>query len=193
MTEAEPRALTSETYAAARHEVHLHDHAVCTYASQDELVLALRTFLDEGLRTQQTCVFVHSFDREDEAWALLEKARKDVRTLRGDQLVLVSLYRDAFEGSARRIDYEHVKSVVTSLTNQAHQTGRTGVRLFVDASRRYFADARTDEWFAFEAWLGRRLQAQVGLVCAYRREDALASHIFPSVLKTHAYRFEGRR
>lgn len=174
----------------ARDEVHLHDHAVCTYDSTDTLVAALGRFVREGLAKRQTNVFVHSYETEAEAWRLLERAYPGAERLRADELVVVSLYKDAFEGKAGRIDYEHVKGVVTSLVGAAGKAGRQGVRIFVDASKVYLRTRRSDEWFAFESWLGRRLDASVGLVCAYPREEAMRPENLPRVLETHAYRFD---
>lgn len=185
-----PPPLTTESYGQPRDQLHPHDHAVCTFETERDLVAPLARFLDEGVQRAELCVFVHSFPSDAEAWALLEEARPDASRLRRDQLVLVSLYKQAFEGGRPRIDYDHVKVVVDGLVAQAEKAGRTGVRIFVDASRRYFAEARTREWFEFETWLGRRLQAKVGLVCAYQRADVLKPEIFPDVLKTHAYRFD---
>lgn len=119
----------------------------------------------------------------------MKRAYPEADRLREDKLVLVSLYTEAFQGASPRIDYEHVGRVVGGLVEAATQGRRGGVRIFVDASRRYFEEARVREWFDFESWLGRRLQSKVGLVCAYRRQDAMREDLFPEVLRTHAYRF----
>lgn len=185
-----PRALTKETYAQSRSSVELHDHAVCVYESHDELVAPLARFLEEGLERGALNVFVHSFPTPEDAWAFIERARPDARKLASDELVVVSLYRDAFQGESARIDHEHVERVVGSLVERAAKQGRLGTRIFVDASRVYFSESRAKEWFAFESWLGRRLQAEVGLVCAYQRSDALRGDLFPDMLSTHAYRFD---
>lgn len=187
-----PPALTRDTYERARHEVMPHDHAVHAYGRPEELVAGLRAFIEDGLRRNEMCVFVHSFAKDDEAWALLEKARPGAKALGTDKVVLVSLYTAAFQGDRPKIDYDHVKGVVESLIAAASSAGRAGVRIFVDASRRYFAEHREKEWFDFESWLGRRLHHSVGLVCAYQRSDVMRSDIFPDVLRTHAYRFDAR-
>ena len=186
----QPPALDERGFRSARASVHAHDHAVCAYATRGELRDALGAFVREGVQKRELCVFVHSFLHESDAWKLIEEGYPGAQKLRDDELVLVSLYRDAFEAGAGRIDHEHVGRVVASLQEAAESREKSGVRLFVDASRTYFASDRAREWFDFEAWLGRRLQADVGLVCAYRREDALRPDIFPDVLRTHAYRFE---
>lgn len=190
---AQPAPLTPSTYASPRHEVHAHDHAVCAYDTEGDLHAALGEFLRDGLRRRELSVFVHSFGTDEEAWKLLERAHPGAATLRSDQLVVVSLYTDAFEGARGRIDYDHVTRVVGSLVGGATQRGRSGVRLFVDASRAYLAAQRAKEWFDFESWLGRSLQANVGLVCAYRRADVMQPDVFPQVLSTHAYRFDAKR
>lgn len=184
-----PAALTPQTYLAARHTVEAHDHAVCVYDRHEDLVAPLARFVDEGVDRREFVIFVHSFPGDEEAWRFVEKARPDARKLR-DDFVLVSLYRDAFEGRGQRIDYDHVMGVVGSLVDAARAKGRRGTRIFVDASRVYFRDGRQKEWFDFESWLGRRLQAEVGLVCAYQRADATRPDLFPDMLRTHAYRFD---
>lgn len=189
----QPPELTEQAYGSHRTGVHAHDHAVCAYATREELIAALGEFLREGLDKREISVLVHSFGSESEAWKLVEEAYPGAAKLRADQLVLVSLYQDAFEAGQGRIDYEHVGNVVKSLQAEAQERQRMGVRLFVDASRTYFASQRMREWFDFETWLGRRLQANVGLVCAYQRSDVMKPEIFPEVLRTHAYRFDAPR
>lgn len=170
-----------------------HDHAVFLYEEQAELEEALGAFLQDGVGRRELAVFVHSFPRDDEAWSLIERANGESPKLRADDIVVVSLYRDAFEGPTSRIDHPHVMAVIGSLLAKAQAQGRAGVRIFVDASRVYFAEGRTREWFDFEAWLGKKLQSSLGLVCAYRRQDALRPDVFPEVLRTHAYRFDVTR
>lgn len=192
MTDGSP-PLTRETFGQSRHEVMPHDHAVHAYDKPEELVAALRAFIEDGLEKDELCVFVHGFADDDEAWRLLERAQPGARQLGSDMLVLVSIYTDAFQGGRPKIHYEHVKGVLESLLHAASSSGRAGVRIFVDASRRYFAEKRSKEWFEFESWLGRRLHHSVGLVCAYRRSDVMRPDIFPDVLRTHAYRFDPAR
>ena len=189
MTGGVPEPLSESSYEAPRHAVEPHDHAVCVYDSPKRLEASLAHFLDGGESSGELSVFVHSFASDEEAWATLERARPGARD-RAEGLLVVSLYRDAFEGGARRIDFDHVGRVVDGVLGAAASAGRNGARIFVDASRVYMDEARVDEWFAFEEWLGRRLQARVGLVCAYREADALRPDLFPRMLRTHAYRFD---
>lgn len=188
MTETPP--MTPATHAQGRPRVETHDHAVFVYDHPDELGRGLARFIRDGERARQLSIFVHSFAGDDEAWSFLEEHLPEARRLHADELVVVSLYRDAFEGEAGRIDHARVASVVGGLVDRAQQGRRRGTRIFVDASRRYFEAGRDAEWFAFESWLGRHLQAATGLVCAYRREDATRPDLFPEMLRTHAYRFE---
>lgn len=185
-----PPPLDEETWESPRAAVVPHDHAVVVFSDEAGLLAPLRTFVDDGLRRNELIVFVHSFGSDDEAWRFLQRSRGDAPGLREDQAVVVSLYKEALQGSGPRIDYEHVGKVVEDLGQAAASRGRDATRIFVDASRRYFAEARVEEWFAFEGWLGRRLQAKVGLVCAYQKDDAMRRDILPRMLKTHAYRFE---
>lgn len=187
MTQPDP--LTRDTFEATRPDVHPHEHHVFVFDAEEDMVRPLGRFLDEGVRRKETSVFVHSFPEDETAWRFLERAYPQAAQARAGEIVVVSLYRTAFEGSSARIDYNHVNAVVSSLVQQAEASSRTGVRIFVDASRRYFESGRVREWFDFEKWLGRRLQANVGLVCAYQRRDLLREDIFPEVLDTHAYRF----
>lgn len=190
MATPDPPPMTPEGYERASHDVHAHEHAVCVYDSHDDLEAPLGRFIEQGVAQEQLTVFVHSFASEAEAWAYLERAHPGAGDLRNDQLVVVSLYRDAFEGDGRRIDHEHVARVVEDLVKMAEEHRRAGTRIFIDASRVYFADRRADEWFEFESWLGRRLHHEVGLVCAYQRSDATRPDLFPEMLRTHAYRFD---
>lgn len=185
--------MDERTFEAGRSQLVAHDHAVCAYASDKELEAALAAFLEGGLARRELMVLIHAFPDEEDAWALLERARPGAARLRSDELVVVSLYRDAFEGSGSRIDYAHAQRVIESLLARARGVGRAGVRIFADASRVYLAADRAREWFDFENWLGRRLHHVVSLVCAYPRGDALRPEIFPQLLRTHAYRFEPTR
>lgn len=182
-------ALNPDSWQRVHQHLHPHDHAVAMYADREGLQAALRRFLVDGVAANDLMVFVHSFGADQEAWDLLEAAHGGSRDLRSAQIVVVSLYKHAFQGENPVIDYEHVGRVVDGLVRQTEASSRRALRIFVDASRAYLQEGRLQEWFAFEAWLGRRLQARVGLVCAYRREDVLRPDVFPQALETHAYRF----
>lgn len=190
---AETPPMTEREMSRPRRTLALHDHAVCAYDTQEEMLASLSEFLIDGERGHELMVFVHSFDGDDEAWEFLRRAAGGRDHLQAENIVVVSLYRDAFERGQGRIDHAHVATVVDSLSKRASESGRAGTRLFVDASRQYLKDGRADEWFEFEAWLGRRLQANVGLVCAYQRTDIMQPEILPRVLRTHAYRFDAVR
>lgn len=178
-----------EAWTHPRKDVEVHDHAVFMYREPADLLPALGRFIQEGILRDHLVVFVHAFSDDAQAWRFVEEAAPGEDDLKQGQVVVVSLYTEAFEGGAGRIDHEHVARVVTRLTETAHERGWSATRIFVDASRQYFAQARTDEWFAFENWLGRRLAAKVSLVCAYREADVMREDIFPRALQTHAYRF----
>lgn len=184
---AHPPAMRDLT--PGRASVAAHDHAVCAYATEEELLAALATFVHEGATREDLIVFVHSFPADDDAWSFLKRAVGDEELRRAD-VIVVSLYTEAFEGGSGRIDHEHVGSVMAALVQRAADTGRHGTRIFVDASREYLSSSRGDEWFAFEGWLGRSLQAKVALVCAYPREAVMRADVLPRVLETHAYRFD---
>lgn len=181
--------MTPVTWEAPRHEVEHHDHAIVLFEREADLIPPLSAFVEDGLQKRDLIVFIHSFPSDADAWAFMHAAREDAPKLRADQVILISLYRDAFEGGETRIDHERVAEQVAQLTQTAMERGLSGVRIFVDASRRYFAQARVEEWFAFESWLGRRLQANAGLVCAYHASDLKSADIFEKALETHAYRF----
>lgn len=181
--------MTPESWERVHPHLHPHDHAVAMYRDRDELRTALGTFLSDGLAANDLMVFVHSFGSDEEAWDLLASAHPGFLDMRTAQVVVVSLYKQAFQGEKPAIDYEHVGRVVDSLVRQTEASSRRALRIFVDASRMYLREGRLKEWFAFEAWLGRRLQARVGLVCAYPREEIMRPDVFPHALDTHAYRF----
>ncbi|MBW3583614.1 MAG: MEDS domain-containing protein [Euryarchaeota archaeon] len=172
-----------------RASVTSHDHAACVYDTRDELAQALAHFVDEGIHRRELIVFVHSFASDEEAWRFLERSRSDAPKLRKSSVLLVSLYREVFQGDSDRIDYEHVAAVVGTQLETASARGHEGVRIFVDASRIYLNAGRADEWFAFESWLGRRLSAGAGLVCAYRASDLVDADQLSRMIDAHAYRF----
>jgi hypothetical protein len=182
--------MTRAAYERPAHEVSLHDHAVLVYDDAAHLGAGLAHFIRTGTGGDALSIFVHGFPRDEDAWRFVEEHAPDARRLAEEELVLVSLYREAFEGKGSAIDYDHVTSVVGGLVDRAQRAGRAGVRIFVDASRHYFDAKRDREWFAFESWLGRRLHANAGLVCAYRLQDATRADLFPEMLRTHAYRFD---
>lgn len=174
----------------ARHATEAHDHAVAVYHDRDELTRLLGAFVDEGISRGRLVVFVHAFRTDDDAWRFVEGARPGARANPG--VVVVSLYRQAFEGDTGKIDFDHVVRVVDSLILSATQNGRKGVGIFVDASRVYLDGRREREWFDFETRLGRRLHHAVALVCAYTATHAEDPRLLPDMLRTHAYRFEAR-
>lgn len=186
---SDPHGMARTDLDAGRRELAAHEHAVCTYDTLEELRAALAVFVHEGWERDELIVFVHSFASDDEAWTFLRRAVPEVKKDGDVGVVVVSVYESAFEGGSGRIDYEHVGRVVTGLIDRAREDGKSGTRVFVDASRQYFAGSRMREWFDFEEWLGVRLQSKMGLVCAYRREDVMREDVLPQVLRTHAYRF----
>lgn len=164
-----------------------HEHAVCVYDRPEEIVAALGSFIADGVARPDLVVFVHGFAADEEAWTLIARAAPDVP--RESKVVVVGVYRDVFEAGNGRIDRDHVQRVIEGLVESSAREGR-GTRIFVDASRVYFASDRGSEWFAFEEWLGRALHARVALVCAYQRSDIMRSDVLANVLRTHAYRFD---
>lgn len=186
---ADPRgAMEAFDIEKGRGDVALHEHAICIFDNEPELGRVLAGFVRAGVQKDELSVFVHSFATDDDAWRFLEHAYGQGGPPRRD-IVLVSLYTQAFQGMHPRIDHAHVTQVIGSIVERATDGGHQGARIFVDASRRYLAQERAEEWFAFESWLGRRLQANVGLVCAYRREDVIDPANTARILQTHAYRF----
>jgi hypothetical protein len=171
-----------------RCDVHPHDHAVLVYDREDDLLAPLETFLHEGVKGGEASTFVHSFPGHREATAFVARGVDDVDGFEARKDLNMAFYREAFERNGR-IDPKHVEGVVGMLAEAAQSNGRKRVRVFVDASRNYFEAGRVDEWFAFESWLGPRLAADMGLVCAYRATDLADPAILARVLATHAYRF----
>lgn len=173
---------------ASRAATEFHDHAVAVYHDRDELGGILRGFIDEGVARGRLVVFVHAFRSDDDAWDFVEAARPGARE--DPDVMIVSLYRQAFEADAGKIDFDHVLRVVDSLILRAKNADRSGVAIFVDASRVYLDGRREREWFDFETRLGRRLHHAVALVCAYTSAHAEDPQLLPDMLRTHAYRFD---
>lgn len=164
-----------------------HEHLVFVYDNERELAGTLRDFVDTGLGKRELVVFVHSFGSDETAWRFLHSVAP--RTAENpERIVVVSTHADAFEGAARRIDYEHVSKVIGRLASTSAERDCSGVRIFVDASRRYIGSGRSREWLDFELWLGRRLKASVALVCAYQAGDLKKREILEGVLLAHAHR-----
>lgn len=174
---------------ATRDTIEPHDHAVVVYEREEELVRPLGRFIEEGIERNELMVFIHAFDREEAAWDLLTKAHPGARNLASDRLVVINYYKEAFEKECI-IDYEHVGAVIGTLQTLQADGKRSGIRVFVDASRQYITARRLEEWFAFESWLGARLQAEMGLVCAYPKQNILDPDVLAQVLRTHSYRFD---
>ncbi|HVM45870.1 MAG TPA: MEDS domain-containing protein [Candidatus Thermoplasmatota archaeon] len=184
--------MTRAAFNHSRSSIAPHDHAVFVYDVQDEILPSLEQFVRGGVEAGELPVFVHSFPAASDALAFLARNVLEAPSFaqRGD--IVTSGYQDAFEREGR-IDHEHVGSVVASLQEAARSGGRRAPRIFVDASKNYFDAGRTDEWFAFEGWLGPRLTAECGLVCAYRASDLADPKVLQRVLETHAYRFAATR
>lgn len=175
-------------FRAFRSSVHAHDHAVYVYDDEHEVLYPLDHFLREGIEAGQLTTFVHSHPTPKAAHGFISSKIEDVADRERAKDLVLAHHRDAFERGGR-IHHEHVLSIVGMLDGDARQHGKKGVRIFVDASKRYLESGRADEWFAFESWLGPRLEAGVGLVCAYRASDLRDPRILAKVLETHAYRF----
>lgn len=171
-----------------RASVRPHDHAVFVYSDEHELLMPLERFLREGISSRQLTTFVHSHDDANEAHAFLASKISDAPERERSRDLTLAHHRDAFE-RAGRIDHEHVEGIVRMLDGEARSSGREGLRVFVDASKRYLSTGRSDEWFAFERWLGPHLAAEMGLVCAYEAKHLADPKTLAAVLETHAYRF----
>lgn len=172
----------------ARTRVRPHDHAVFVYGDDPDVLIPFDHFLREGISAGELTTFVHAFPSADHAHAFLGSKLPDVRRREAENDLVVAHHKDAFERGGR-IDPAHVEGVVGMLAQAATGVGRNGVRLFVDASKRYLQTGRSEEWFAFESWLGPRLHAQCGLVCAYQTRDLREPAVLARVLAAHAYRF----
>lgn len=181
-------AMRPDEFRSSRSDVHPHDHAVFVYDDEHELLHPFDHFLRSGVSARQLTTFVHSHASTRAAHDFLASKIEDVPLRESDKDLVLAHHRDAFERNGR-IDHTHVESVVGMLDGDARQNGRNGVRIFVDASKRYLEAGRADEWFAFESWLGPQLAAGVGLVCAYRASDLRDAETLAKVLSTHAYRF----
>lgn len=171
-----------------RADIQPHDHAVFVYDGETEMLVSLDRFLRDAARRNELAAFVHSFAGTHDARSFVGQKVADLPDHEREGVVTMAHYRDAFEKGGR-IDHPHAVSVVSMLKDTASGSGKSGVRIFVDASKNYFEAGRTDEWFAFERFLGTRLHADVGLVCAYRATDLEDPDVLRQVLETHAYRF----
>lgn len=177
---------------ASRDHVAAHDHAVLVYDEIEDMLAPLDHFVEMGARERDLSVFVHSFKANDEARGFLARRVAGVLKHETEGGFTTAPYREAFEREGR-IDHDHVASVVSMLHANAKATQRRSPRIFVDASKNYFDSGRVDEWFAFERWLGPRLQSDAGLVCAYRAQDLADPRVLQQVLETHQYRFDAPR
>lgn len=171
-----------------RADIHPHDHAVFVYDDVTDILVPLERFLHDAADRKELAAFVHSFAGTHDARLFVGEKIAALPDHERDGVVTMAHYRDAFE-KGDHIDHDHAVSVVGMLKETASGSGKSGVRIFVDASKNYFDAGRTDEWFAFERFLGPRLKADVGLVCAYRASDLEDPHVLRQVLETHAYRF----
>jgi hypothetical protein len=180
--------MTRDSFHAHRSDVKPHDHAVLVYDDLTDLLVPLGHFIAGGVQARDLSVFVHSFAGNDEARAFLRGKLADAPRHEADGDLATARYAESFE-RAGRIDRDHVAGVVQMLHQTAKGSNRRAPRIFVDASKNYLDAGRADEWFGFEAWLGPTLQAEAGLVCAYRAQD-LRDPDVRRVLETHAYRFD---
>lgn len=164
-----------------------HDHAVFVYDDLHEVLLPLERFFEDAATRKELAAFVHSFDATSDARRFVAKVDRFPQHEK-EGVATLAKYREAFERGGR-IDHAHAVAVIGMLKGTARGAGQAGVRIFVDASKSYFDAGRRKEWFEFERFLGPRLQADVGLVCAYRSRDLEDPEVLRRVLETHAYRF----
>lgn len=181
-------AMTPEQMAESRSSVRPHEHAVFVYQDESDILLPLDHYLREGLQHGELTTFVHAFPEARVAHQFLQQKIPDVPTREQSKDLVLAHHRDAFE-RAGRIDHKHVEGIVSMLTQNARGSGRKGVRIFVDASKRYLDNGRADEWFRFESWLGPHLHWDCGLVCAYHARHLQDPAVLAQILRTHAYRF----
>lgn len=163
--------------------VHGHEHVCQVIDDQGGLIGALREFL-AGLDRREG-VFVHRYT-EDQAWALLAQAGP-AQDLKAAGRLRVVHHRDAFEGRAPRIHHDHVAEVVQQQLEDAAARGH-GLSILADASHAYISSGRAQEWFAFENWLGARLQQDVALVCLYWAQDLEQGDCLGGMMRTHLAR-----
>lgn len=180
--------MIEQDWRHTRCEARPHDHAVLVYDRQDDVLAPLETFLHEGIKGREATTFVHSFLAHHDARDFVARALPDVDAHEERKDLTLAVHREAFERNGR-IDPRHFEGVLRALQDSARSAGRDRVRVFVDASRNYLDAGRADEWLAFESWLGPRLQADMGMVCAYRASDLADPAILTRVLATHAYRY----
>ena len=174
---------------AHRTDVHPHEHAVLVYDDLADILAPLERFVAQGVQARDLSVFVHSFADDQQARAFLRGKMDDLPRREAEGDLTTARYAESFERNGR-IDHGHASGVVRRLHQAAKASSRRAPRIFVDASKNYLDAGRVDEWFAFESWLGPRLQAEAGLVCAYRARDLRDPDVLRRVLETHAYRFD---
>lgn len=165
--------------------VETHDHLCQVVANRADLIDSLAKFMG-GLGPREG-IFVHRYG-EDEAWVLLKEAGP-ARELHDQGLLHIFSREDAFQGGSPRIHHDHVADTVAKALAGAQSRGR-GLAILADASRAYIQEGRTQEWFAFENWLGRRLDSAVGLVCLYWQDDLHDPAHLDGMMKTHLARLE---
>lgn len=182
-------AMSKGSLSASRAVVHPHEHAVFIYDDETDLLQPLEHFLRTGAAARDLNVFVHSFENNEKARAFLMRKITDVPKYEQEGDLTTARYMESFERGGR-IDHDHVAGVVGMLHTSARGSGRRAPHIFVDASKNYFDAGRVDEWFAFESWLGPKLAAEAGLVCAYRAKDLKDPQVLARVLETHQYRFD---
>lgn len=180
--------MTPEDFGRSVSNVRPHDHAVFVYQDETDVLLPLDHFLRQGLERRELTTFVHAYASPQRAHAFLGAKIPDIPAREREKDLVLAHHRDAFE-RAGRIDHGHVEGIVGMLSESARGAGRNGVRIFVDASKQYLGSGRADEWFQFESWLGPRLHADCGLVCAYEAKHLREPAVLAKVLATHAYRF----
>jgi hypothetical protein len=132
-------------------------------------------------------IFIHRYSQE-EAWAVLESAGATREMERDGRLTVVGRVA-AFQGDAPRIDTAHVTRVVEGAAEAAERRGR-GLYVLADASHAYISEARAQEWFAFELWLGRVLKRNLVLVCLYWAPDVQEADVADAMRRTHLYELE---
>ncbi|HET6397974.1 MAG TPA: hypothetical protein VFH47_00290, partial [Candidatus Thermoplasmatota archaeon] len=123
---------------------------------------------------------------EAEAWRRLEAAGPAASLRESGRLVAVGR-EQAFQAGGPRIHHDHVAAVVQDSLDAAKAKG-LGLSILADASHAYFQEGRSQEWFAFESWLGARLAHDVALVCLYWEGDLQDPAILDGMMRTHLSR-----
>ena len=164
-------------------------HVCLAHVTRDEKHKTVATFLRDGLRRGERCLYLADHDQHEAVCGLLHRAGLAVDSLRERQALTLRPLSDA-HGPDGQFDPERPAALARALIEGAHRGGFNGFRLAGDTSSLIQADElAVDKLPRYEAGITDLVHGTRGAaLCVYDRRTT-PSQVLDVVLRTHPVAF----